>query len=165
MVVYHSFFAGDANEKVFAYVLGVDKEFSVGAKLVNEVIEFDMGAKVVVRNEEEFFIGARLVLFCDNIDTDAGWITTNGGTELLVDDASFPNVIHFESLAGGGGVTERWIRKDTQLSLSGDVKLETKFDFQSMRPTRTRDASDFRIFLHEQGLHRDNLTGSRTGCI
>ena len=159
------FFVGDTNEKVYAYILGVDKEFSVGAKLVNEVIEFDMGARLIVRNEEEFFIGARLVLFCDNIDTDAGWITTNGGTELLVDDVSFPNVIHFESLAGGGGVTERWTRKDTLLNLSGDVKLEFKFDFQSMKPSGTQEASEFKIFLQEDVIHPDITTGSKIGCI
>jgi len=147
-------------------VSGIEFEFTINAILTKDFQNSFVGAVIVNRREKEFFIGARLVLFCDTINDSTGWVTTNGGTELLVDNPSFPNRIHFEFMAGGGGVTERWTRKDTQLSLSGDIKLEFKFDFILMDELGPfKSPSGFSIFLQEQSIHSVNSTGSRIGCI
>jgi len=146
--------------------IDVLRTFTVNAIITKDFINFSVGAVLIVRKELDTFIGARLVLFCDTINDSTGWITTNGGTELLVDSPLFPNRIHFEFMAGGGGVTERWTRKDTQLSLSGDIKLEFKFDFILMdEPGPFKSPSGFSIFLQEQSTHSSNSTGSRIGCI
>ncbi len=160
---------GRSTKRVHEYSMSqidVLRTFEVNAIITKDFINFSVGAVLIVRKELDTFIGARLVLFCDTINDSTGWITTNGGTELLVDNASFPNVIHFEFMAGGGGVTERWTRKDTQLSLSGDIKFEFKFDFILMdEPGPFKSPSGFSIFLQEQSIHSANSTGSRIGCI
>jgi len=109
-----------------------------------------------------FTINARLVLFCDTIESSSGWIITNGGGQILVDDVADPNVIHCEVLQGGGGVTERWVRKDIGTSVSGDVKFEFKYVFTATSIPGVTSAMS--IFLQEGTSHPDAVTGSKIGC-
>ena len=162
--MYHG---GRQNDEIFEWTMtadGLEHDLTVNAILVKEFITTEVSANIRNRDIEEFSVGARLVWFCDNIDSATGWITTNGGGQLLVDDISFPDVVHFELMKGGGGATERWTRKDIGRTVSGDIKMEFKFDFQAMETPTGITASEFRIFLQEDLAHPDTTTGSKIGC-
>jgi len=157
---------GIVNDRIYEYTMaqiGVEKEFTINAILTLEFVEVEVGAKVVNRFDTggALQVGARLVLFCDNIETNTGWLVNNGGGQIFIDDPTFPNVIHLEELAGGVSVTERWARKDIGVNVSGDTKLEFSYDFQAMNGSNTARMS---IYLQEQNVHPDVSTGSQIGC-
>jgi len=157
---------GRENDNVYEYTMaqiGLELGITVNAILTLEFIQTEVTAKVVNRFDTggALQVGARLVLFCDNIETNTGWLINNGIGQIFIDDPSFPNVIHLEALAGGVGVTERWARKDIGVNVSGDTKLEFSYDFQAMNGTNTARMS---IYLQEQNVHPDVSTGSQIGC-
>ncbi len=156
---------GRENDNIYEWSMeqvGLEQGFVVNAILTREFVESEVNAILVVKQETTFDIGARLVWFCDQIESNTGWITTNGGGQILVDDPSFPDVIRLEVLTGGGGVTERWTRKDIGRTLDGDIKFEFKFDFVE-RSSLSSSSSTALFNLQENPTHPNNNPGDRIG--
>lgn len=127
-------------DKIYEWTMeqiGVDEGFTVNAILTLEFVEIEVGAKVVNRFDTggALQVGARLVLFCDYIDTNVGWIQTDPNNQIFVDEGGFPDRIHFERVPAGGGAVRRWVAKNTGKTVSGDVKFEFKFDLLDDNPT------------------------------
>jgi len=114
--------------------VGVEKEFEINAIITKEFVEIEVNALVRNRFEKEFSIGARLVVFCDYVDTNVGWIQTDPNNQIFVDEGGFPDRIHFERVPSGGGATRRWVAKNTGKTVSGDIKFEFKFDLLDDAP-------------------------------
>jgi len=102
------------------------------------------------------------LFFDDFTDPSAtnGWVETfDVGNNFAINTVQ-PEVMFVNQLTGGGGVTEKWVYKDTGIINVGDVKLEMKLDFQNQQQSFS---SIMFIRFAEQQVHPANMTGSFIG--
>jgi len=72
--------------------------------------------------------------FTDDFTTNSGWTVVNQGAagQILIDSASFPDVLKMDALRGGGTGTQTFAHKDIGfVATDGDILMEFSFNFQS----------------------------------
>lgn len=158
------FYMDQQNQEIDEWTMrafGLTKTFLVDAFLVKRWVTFTIGARLVIKKQVTFTIGARLLVFCESFSAPVGWTEVDPNNQIFVDDPLFPDTLHFSAINGGGGVTQKWVSKDTGKIVSGDVKLQFYFDYQAMN---AGTVGTLEIRFSQNPLHPNFETGSYIGC-
>jgi len=125
----------DVGQKVFTVdglTLGTQtKDFTVSAIIRNVNQEtFDVDALIQLTGDV-LCAGQSGVIFNDDITTDTNWTVT--GTQILVDDPSFPNVIRMECLQSFFAVGTQQAVKQLDSTIINFKSQDLVFDFDHLQ--------------------------------